>query len=101
MLSQCCLGRRLLHATLPELQLLQDVRIFAVGGLTTKQLALLADLLQRYTSLRELSVSFAPEPSFVAQDLDVFGGCGSRPAYSAFATAADLQIRHLFGRVDF
>jgi hypothetical protein len=71
------LGRRLLHATLPVLQLLQEVRIFAVGGLSRRQLALLAELLQRCTSLHELSVSFAPEPSFCAQDLDSFGRCSS------------------------
>lgn len=69
--------RRLLHATLPELHLLQEMRIFAVGSLSGAQLALLANLLQRCTGLRELSVSFAPEPSFVAQDLDPFGGCAS------------------------
>ncbi|BDA45432.1 probable leucine-rich repeat protein soc-2 [Coccomyxa sp. Obi] len=65
---------RLLHATLPQLHELQEVRIFVLGGMTRQQLALLAELLHACTSLRELSVSFAPEPSFVAQDLDIFGG---------------------------
>lgn len=71
---------RLLHATLPQLHELQEVRIFVVGGMTRQQLALLAELLHACTSLHELSVSFAPEPSFIAQDLDVFGGCASLPS---------------------
>ena len=69
---------RLLHATLPQLHQLQEVRMFVVGGMSRGQLALLAGLLHACTSLHELSVSFAPEPSFIAQDLDAFGGCASR-----------------------
>lgn len=53
--------------------------MFVVGGMTRGQLALLAELLHACDSLRELSVSFAPEPCFIAQDLDVFGGCASTP----------------------
>lgn len=47
--------------------------MFALGSLTRQQLALLAALLQPCASLRDLSISFAPEPSFLVQDLDPFG----------------------------
>ncbi|CAL8470968.1 g10510 [Coccomyxa elongata] len=88
---------RLLHATLPQLHELQEVRIFVVGGMTKQQLALLAELLHACTSLHELSVSFAPEPSFIAQDLDVFGGLKRLRALAFDMHAPPISVEETSG----
>lgn len=79
---ECLARRRLLQATLPDLAALQELRVFSAGCVGSEQLAHLPGLLLRSppssaagSTLRELSLSFAPAEGFAVADLDPLAQC--------------------------
>ena len=64
----CC---RLLLASLPHLPALRELHIFSTGVLDRRSLSLVASLSCTHCKLKEVSLAFSPDKSFVPADLGV------------------------------